>query len=249
MEILEELVELAGHLAWPVVLLIIIFTIKGELKSTFKALAKRISDPDSSISIGKKGLEIKTSIEAAFGRIESLEVIQKQSSQKLFAVSENQEVNSHINDSTDLKINSDLMKLAEEYLEVSISDWSERVRTKDNIAMQMANIVLTENISKQLLADQDHEGLIMALVSAIHINPSKGDFIHVSKCAPNISRLHIKYRTTMALGRLFEQNYASNDDVKRAYEILRRFEEKADSYLLKRIEQTRAIITLAIQRA
>lgn len=56
----------------------------------------------------------------------------------------------------------------------------------------------------------------MALVSAINTKADREDFSRTSKIANKVKRLHVKYRIAMALGRIFEQNLATSDDVSRA---------------------------------
>jgi hypothetical protein len=249
MRVLEELVKLAGHLAWPAAVVVILVVLKGEIRSIFTALTKRVSDPASDISIGKEGLEIKSRVDAALGRIESLEADQSQSKELLFGAPGGKKGEARaVEPKTDSTIDPELMKLADEYLNISASDWAERVRLKDEAARKMANLVLTRDIPKALLAGQSHEGLIMALVSAIHTKPDREDFARISKIAHKVKRLHVKYRITMALGRIFEQNLATNADVDRALEILELYGVDADKPLRYRISQTKAIIDLAVKR-
>ena len=249
MGIVEELVKLAGHLAWPLAILIIIFFVRKELKAAFNALTKRIADPASNISIGKEGLEIKSQVDAALGRIESLEVDQNQSKELIFGVLDRKEEQGvRIKSETGLSIDSELIQLANEYIRISASDWAERVRLKDEVARKMANLIITKHVPKDLLVAQDHEGLIMALVSAIHTAPDKEDFARISKIAHKVKRLHIKYRIVMALGRIFEQNLATEADVDRALEILDLYKVGADAPLHYRIAQTKAMIDFAVNR-
>jgi len=249
MRIIEELVKLAGHLAWPISLLVIIFVIRTELKDAFKALTRRMSDPSSDISIGKEGLAIKTRVDAALGRIESLETIHNQSKELILGVlGKRKEDDVESKSEASNVIDPELMELADNYLRISANDWAERVRLKDETATKMASLIITRNIPKDLLAAQNHEGLIMGLVTAIHAAPDTQDFARISRVAHKVKRLHIKYRIAMALGRIFEQNLATGADVGRALEILDQYNVNADESLRHRITQTRAIIDLAKQR-
>jgi Tfp pilus assembly pilus retraction ATPase PilT len=249
MRLVEELVKLAGYLAWPVAIFVIVFVIRKELKSVFGAITKRIADPASDISIGKEGLEIKSRVDAALGRIESLEVDQNQSKELIFGVIDRKEKEGvRTKSEAGLTIDPELVTLADEYLTISASDWADRVRLKDEAARKMANLVITRHISKDLLVTQKHEGLLMALVSAIHTAQDMEDFARLSKIAHKIRRLHIKYRFVMALGRIFEQGLATHADVARALEILDLYTVGADEPLNHRITQTRAMIQFALNR-
>jgi hypothetical protein len=246
MQVIGELVKLAGYLAWPVAVLLILLLTRQELRAVFNAVTKRIADPTSDISIGKEGLEIKSRVDAALGKIESLEVDQNQSKALIFGVLGREgEVRT---EATSSVIDPKLVELANKYLSISAFNWAERIRLKDETARTMANLVITRHVSKDLLVAQNHEGLLMALVSAIHSAPDPGDFARLSKIAGQVQRLHIKYRFAMALGRIFEQNLATKADVDRALEILDLFEVGSDEHLRRRITQTKAIIKFAVDR-
>jgi hypothetical protein len=144
-------------------------------------------------------------------------------------------------------IDHELLLLADEYLGISVSDWSERVRLKDAMSRKMAKMVIDRNISKDLLAVQGHEGLLMALASAIHASPDRRDFARISRIPHKVERLHVKYRIAMALARIFEQHLALRDDADRALEILDLFNVDADPVLRHRIYKTRRVIKLALE--
>jgi len=244
MKVIEELVKLMGHLAWPVFIFVTLFFLRSEIKSAISAFAKRMADPSSDVSIGKEGLSIKSRVDAALGRIESLEIDQNQSKDLILGVLEKESILAPKEHSE--VVDPELMKLADEYLQIDAKEWTDRVRLKNESARKMANLVLTRNISKDLLASQAHEGLVMALVSAIHTSPDEKDFDRISVIVHKVSRLHVKYIIAMAIGRIFEQRLAANTDVDRAQEILDLYTIGADQSLRNRIAQTKAIITMVV---
>jgi hypothetical protein len=97
-----------------------------------------------------------------------------------------------------------------EYLQIDAEKWADRVRLKNESARKMAHLVITKKLSKDVLASQDHEGLIMALVSTIHASADEKDLGRISVVANRVKRLHIKYMIATALGRIFEQRLATN---------------------------------------
>lgn len=242
MKVIEEFVKLAGHLAWPVFIFITLFFLRSEIKSAISAFAKRMADPSSDVSIGKEGLSIKSHVDAALGRIESLEINQNQSKDLILGVLEKESILAEHSEVVD----PELVKLADEYLQIDATEWTDRIRLKNESARKMANLVLTRNISKDLLASQAHEGLAMALVSAIHTSPDEKDFDRISVIVHRVSRLHVKYIIAMAIGRIFEQRLAANADIDRAQEILDLYTIGADQSLLNRIAQTKAIIGMVV---
>lgn len=59
MEVLKQIVALIGHLAWPAVVLFVLYIIRNELRQIVLSLAERIGDPRSDLSISRTGLEIR----------------------------------------------------------------------------------------------------------------------------------------------------------------------------------------------
>ncbi|HNC91791.1 MAG TPA: hypothetical protein PL000_22935 [Anaerolineales bacterium] len=55
----KEFVELIGHVAWPVAVLLGLFWMKGALRSFLAAVAARVEDRQTNVAITKDGLEIK----------------------------------------------------------------------------------------------------------------------------------------------------------------------------------------------
>ncbi len=70
--VLEQTVALTGHLAWPVVALIVLYVIRSELRQIVLKLAKRIGDPRSDLSIGRTGLEIRQRVSESDGSSDTL---------------------------------------------------------------------------------------------------------------------------------------------------------------------------------
>jgi len=68
-----------------------------------------------------------------------------------------------------------LQQLSNEYKSINIADWAERTRAKNRVAAALFQTVVTEGVSRDWLADQDDEGLILALASTAHAMPEAGD--------------------------------------------------------------------------
>jgi len=146
-------------------------------------------------------------------------------------------------------IPSTLQQAADCYLEITSPSLSERVRLKDAAAVQLTKLVQEYRVSKDLLAQQTHEGLLLALAGTIHLNPEIGDLDRLITIAPRLDRLHVKYKVVMAIGRLFERNLVAAADVGRAMALLDSLARGGDAALLQRIERTRAIINTVSQGA
>jgi hypothetical protein len=144
-----------------------------------------------------------------------------------------------------------LMDMANNYLRINVADWSERVRLKDEAANRMADYILKKNIPKDLLAAQaeklSHEGLIIALASVINAFPEKGDLERLLRVAPKASRLHVRYRVVLALGKLFRERVAGAADVEPVERVLSLYSQGADDSLRRLIENTRSAIRQLVQ--
>lgn len=245
---MEELVKLVGHLAWPLTTLFIVYNARKEIYSMIDSIAKRIKQESTDVEIGKEGIKLKSAIAATQAKIDAqdidleqvkslaLQIMNIHKPEKRFLESETKE---HAIDDT-------LMKMAEDYLCINIEDWSERVRAKDAAARNMGNYIITNSISKDLLASQKHEGLVLALATTIHSFPEAGDIERLLKVSDKVNRFHVKYAIVMAFARLFERRIGSVADISRVRGVLNRYEVGGDTPLVSRINGTRAIINQII---
>jgi hypothetical protein len=58
---------------------------------------------------------------------------------------------------------------------VEIPDWAARVRAKVELALQLGSYVIAHRVSKDLLAVQENQGLLVGLASAVNALPESGD--------------------------------------------------------------------------
>jgi hypothetical protein len=141
-----------------------------------------------------------------------------------------------------------LEQMANDYLKISHPDWGERVRLKDNMANEIANYALKNNIQKDdilKLADAtSNEGLILALAMVINVRPEAGDFDKLMRLAPRVSRLHVRYKVLIALSNLFRQGFVrkASDRQATVNMINSIYRQNADSSLLKTIDATLSLI-------
>jgi hypothetical protein len=251
MEVSAKLVQLAGHLAWPVTVILVAYTLRVQVRSLISAITKRIEDKTSDISIGKEGLAIKCRTDAALGSIESLRLDVDEVKNKLAQLQTVTGDTGFVPAETTSReadlVDNGLLKLADDYLKITATEWGERVRMKDEAAISMGDYINSRRISRDLLAKQEHEGLILGLASAIHSAPEKGDLDRLLRVRGNVSKLHVKYRIVMAIGRIFERNLVSIEDITRVLSVLDQFAQGADDSLARRITQTRSIINIKTQ--
>jgi hypothetical protein len=232
----EQCVNLATALVWPAAVLVVLYYLRAPVSRLLDALSSRIGDPRTDVSISKEGLEFRS-------RIESLEVDQEQTkSLTLQALGVLDGANVPQPEEQSQHIDAELLQLASEYLEIHNADWSQRVNLKDTAARKMADIVITKNVARELLVQQQNEGLILALAAASHMLPKPGDLELLMRIADQVTRLHVKYRIVMAIGRLFERGIADKSMAEPVFNLLASFRQGADQSLLNRIDYTESTV-------
>jgi hypothetical protein len=137
---------------------------------------------------------------------------------------------------------SGLVKLANEYLAISVRDWGERTRLKDAKANEMAEYAFKEHISKQDIfefqKENPNEALVITIASLINLYPESGDLEILLQIAPNIKRLHVRYRVLLAIVSLFKKGFITSADKTRTLELVNSYRLGADSPLINMIDST-----------
>lgn len=233
--LIEQFVNLIAAAFWPATVLFALYHLKRPIENILESFAERIRDPRSDVAVGKEGLEIKS-------RLQSLEIDQEQTKSLTLQALGVPETTSEAEPKNATEIDPELQAAADEYMAIEHPSWSTRVRLKDSAARKLADIVITKNISRELLARQHHEGLILALAAASHALPRSGDLEHLLHVADEANRLHVKYRIVMALGRLFERGFAGQDSVENVCALLSSYKHDADKSLAERIAYTESVV-------
>jgi hypothetical protein len=133
------------------------------------------------------------------------------------------------------EIDDHLRSLANEYLDGLIKDYGERVREKNRRAAEMGAYVIKRQISRERLAEETNEGLLLALVAAVQGKPEPADTDRLIKAAHRVSRLHVQYRFVLAFARLLDIGYVSEEQKRAIRDILTEFERRADDSLRQAI--------------
>lgn len=245
MKLFEQIVTLIGYLAWPAVAVLVLYVLRKELKGVVTSVGKRVSDRDTTVKVGDWFMLEKT-VEANAGNIESLDLSQKQSLDLILrALGREQRTDAEARtERTVREHETELMRLAQEYVNINVKDYTERVSRKNELATAMGNYVIQHNLARDWLAAQKNEGLAVALASAVNALPKEGDFDNLIKVSGTVEKLHVMYRIVVAIGRLFVTGIPTAADVERANAVLDRYDKLADVPLKRRIERTRSIIAL-----
>lgn len=237
-----DIVTLIGNLAWPVVLIFVIYLLRDEVKSFFRAVTRKVEDPKNNLLIGKSGLEIKRQIEQTQAKVDEMKLDQETTQAlalQAFVLKKKAGEKSIVSKES---IPAQLSELAENYMNINASEWRERVRLKDAAARELASFVIVNEVSRTLLGSQHHEGLILALAAASHTLPESGDLDALMHVAHEVNRLHVKYRIVLAMGRLFERGMVDERQKEEILQVLNLYKHDADNSLRRRIEQTELLM-------
>lgn len=248
MDYLEGLVTTVGHVAWPVTAIGIAVIVRKELRSVIAAFAKRIEDKNSAVSITKEGVEIKAVVAAQEARLVSMQAEQDQV--KSLALQQFKPTQlSNIQALEQIKprdIDTHLREMADAYMNIDLPGYSERTRAKNAAAGEMAFYIVSNKISKDQLAKESHEGLLIALAESIILSAETDDSERLLKAARGAKRLHVRYRVLIAITKLLERNLLSLADIGTVRELLREYEMGADGSLKRLISNVTSLINEAV---
>ena len=142
-------------------------------------------------------------------------------------------------------VKAPLLEMADNYLNINAEKWQDRVKLKNEAAYRMGSYVITHRIPKEILADESHEGLVLALAAAIRSAPDCGDVHLLLKTVNRVERLHVKHKILAAMDELLERGYISGNLLPAVERALEKYALGADKQLLNRIQQTRYAIEVA----
>lgn len=217
----------AADILWVVFASICLYLFRRQLGAMLDAITKAFGDPRRSLKLGP--LEI-SQIQALKSEVESLKTDQQVLKTAVLIPEDN---GNHRE-----KAEAELKQLATRYLNVSNPDKIERIRQKDELASQMAILVIRQAIPHEWLAKQNNEGLLMALATAAHTLPDSRDAELLLESGRKVERLHVRYRFMMAVARLATLELMP-PELARSFETLCTFfREGADDLLQKRIDRT-----------
>lgn len=131
-----------------------------------------------------------------------------------------------------------LEALAKEYLAVNDPDPVRRLAIKNELAKQLHTTALQNGVSRDALANETNEAMILTLASLVLASPVVEDMPRLLKAGAHATRLHVQYRVVMALAELYRQNLAQPAFREPANALLRLYLERANRPLRDAIRAT-----------
>ena len=232
----QELVDLIGHLAWPVTVLVVLIALRRDLRAVLGAIKTRVADPQTPVRITREGVELSARVDIIEG---NLEVERLRSNAIALAAGDMGPSGGPF----DGQISARMRKLHAEYLDVRGGDRREKVRRKNAIADELGAAVLRDGVAKTLLADEQDEIWTLALSASITAVPEFCDDQLLLLCAKQVRRLHVRYRVAAAFSQLAQSSLISpalRDDV---LALLDAYREGADPALIRRLDRTSSQLT------
>ena len=248
MDYLEGFVTTVGHVAWPVTALGVAVPVRKELLKVIAGITRRIEDKGSDISITRDGLEIKAAVEAQEARLVSMQAEQDQVKSLALRHLKPAPLPKTLQHTADELQNVDdhLRQMADDYMDIDIPDNAERTRAKNAAAEEMAFYVISSKISKDRLANEKHEGLLIALAESIILSAEAGDAGMLLKAARGAERLHVRYRVLVAITKLLERNMMPLTDLADVRGLLHEYEAGADGSLKRLIYNITSLVNEAV---
>jgi MinD-like ATPase involved in chromosome partitioning or flagellar assembly len=143
----------------------------------------------------------------------------------------------------DIPLDPDLFALSEQYMGVNVASYAERVRRKDELALQLGQLVLSRQILRSRLANSGHDGLVVALAAASELRPESGDIDLLIAAGRKVTRLHAAFRVLSAILTIWDKPNVGHVNTNGMTELLSHFSEmaqaKSDSPLLTLVETAR----------
>jgi hypothetical protein len=143
-----------------------------------------------------------------------------------------------------------LLDLARKYNDFRSENQEERVRTRNDLANQMATIINCRQSSRDWVTEtafkEMNVGLVAGLATAINAEPDTSDVARLLRVARGVPYKHARYIVTTAFGRLFDGRFATRENIQDVLEILNSYyrNDSSDS-LRRRVSYTLAQITRA----
>lgn len=142
-----------------------------------------------------------------------------------------------------------LIDLANNYVEkTSVPNYNERIKIKSELGRKMGEIIIRNNLSKiDLFNENKSEGMLLALAYSVYLKPNIDDLDILLKISPLFNQLYTKYSILNAVITLARNSLIPSSRLPELQEIIHSFTQSADTALLRKIEETQAILDIVEQ--
>ena len=135
-----------------------------------------------------------------------------------------------------------LTQAANDYLGISAPDWGKRVRLKDKAAGEMANFIIDNQISKDVLTpgnrNESERRIVDCPRDCYHVASRIADTARILQSGYLAVRKHVRYRVLVAISTLNQQKLISSSDKSSFIDLINSYRPNADASLLNMIQNT-----------
>ena len=139
-----------------------------------------------------------------------------------------------------------LTQLSNEYKAIEDSDWKTRTQRKNEKAAEMTRLAIEKGVSRDWLASQSDEPLLLTLAGMVQASPTPADAERLLTRARDVHRKHVQYWILQAMLHLLEQNLLTDTHREGLRSVLDVYEKTADAPLERLIRTVRRRIVPAI---
>jgi hypothetical protein len=136
-------------------------------------------------------------------------------------------------------VRDELGRLSNAYKDIQNADLQERTKAKSELAAKLSAFAVANGVSRDWLASQGDEVLVLALAGAVQAAPTPDDAARLLSAGPRVTRKHVQYWIVLALSRLLERGLVTKGDRERVAALLDQYGQTADDSLARLIASVR----------
>lgn len=234
---MDDFVAFIEHLAWPTVAFFALIAIAVPVIRLLWVLASKI-DRAQEFSLGKDGIKFTDQLAEVSLRLAATEVRQDNIKAVVF------EGQSSVANREQAKVELD--RLAAEYVGLNIADYGLRVEKRSELADRMSKLVITFALDRNTLVNEEDEGHLVALATAVLVEPKREDVALLEKSSKKADFNFTRYRIVLALSVLIARRLVGAGEKAAMTNLLSNVRHsrthKADTSLLIVIRQAEKMI-------
>jgi hypothetical protein len=137
------------------------------------------------------------------------------------------------------EVRAELAHLSAEYQSIQIPDLAARTRAKTEQAARLFKFAVEKGVSRDWLAAQGDEAMVLALAGAVQASPTPEDAARLLLAGPRVTRKHVQYWIVLALERLLERNMVTSEQRQEIRSLLDLYDRTADDVLRRLLNTVR----------
>jgi nucleoside phosphorylase len=133
-------------------------------------------------------------------------------------------------------------EISREFDSISIQDLTERVDKKEQISIQLAELIVSKNLSKSDILKLYSEGSFVGLILSIILNPQSSDKLLLFGNIDRAKQFFTKHKMLEAIEKLLNRNIINKEDYIKLKDIFYFFYIGADESLAKKLRYMETLV-------